>query len=581
MTPSGGKLRLSLLWKILLATTLTVTVVLAFTGWLVREQMAAALTRDLEASLRGGFEAYTFSWKARADNLRSISMVLSTMSDVRAAFQTNDGATIRDTAGEIWSRVSQSGAIFIVTDPQGKVIASLGGSPIKQDDLELVRTAEHRFPDQVEGFSLLDGALYELVITPVYVQTTAGPGLLNVLVAGFLVDQSLAEDLKKRTGDSDFIFRASGAPVISTMPPKETSAVLAQYRRSPSLQRIELPADVEALSSPLNDIASEPIGDLLILRSYQPVRNRVETLQRRLLWIWGTAILAAALVSYLIALRILQPVQELDRAAARIGRQDYSVRVPESGNDELGRLARSFNQMSASIQDAREDLIRHERIHTIARLATSIIHDLRNPLAAIYGGAEMMVDGDLSEAQMRRVAQNIYRSSRVIKDLLQELSDLSRGRMQTAERCALREVIGAAVESQRPVAEQQHVTIDMNIDPAIELPLERARIERVFVNLLNNALEAMPEGGAITVGAVTDGDEVTVRVSDTGPGIAPEIRDHLFQPFVRAGKNGLGLGLALSRQTIRAHGGDLWSENGESRGACFCVRFRRASAEPS
>jgi len=402
---------------------------------------------------------------------------------------------------------------------------------------------------------------------------------LNVLVAGFLVDQTLAEDLKARTGDSDFIFQVAGTPVISTMAENATSAILTRYRPVPGVQRIEAPADVDALSSPLNDIAGQRIGDLLIVRSYQPVRNRVEMLQRRLLWIWGTAILAAGLVSYLIALRILRPVRELDRAAARIAGQDYSARVPESGSDELGRLARSFNQMSASIQDAREDLIRHERIDTIARLATSIIHDLRNPLAAIYGGAEMLVDGELNEVQMRRVAQNIYRSSRVIKDLLQELSDLSRGRMQTAERCSLEEVVGAAVEAQRPMAEQQRVTIEMNIDPAIELPLERARIERVFVNLINNALEVMPDGGAITVVAATAGDEVTVRVSDTGPGIPAEIREQLFQPFTSAGKNGLGLGLALSRQTVRAHGGDLWSEDGNSRGACFCVRLRMAASD--
>src|SRR5579884_4014782 len=162
-----GQPRLSLLWKILLATTLTVTIVLAFTAWLVRDQMVKALTRDLEASLRGGLEAYNATWRSRADNLRAIS-------DVRAAFQTNDRATIRDTAGEIWSRVSQSGAIFVVADPAGRVIASLGGNPIQSEDLGVVRAASRRFPDQVEGFSVQDGCLYELVITPVYVQTNNG-----------------------------------------------------------------------------------------------------------------------------------------------------------------------------------------------------------------------------------------------------------------------------------------------------------------------------------------------------------------------------------------------------------------------
>lgn len=572
MTPP----RRSLLWKILLATTLTVTIVLAFSGWLMRDQMITALTWDLEASLRGAFAAYTSLWKSRADDLRTVSRVLSTMSDVRAAFQTNDQATIRDTAGEIWSRVSSSAAIFLVTDSQGRVIASLGGHPIRTAELEVVRAASNRFPDQSEGFSVQDGALYELVVTPVYVQTTTSPGLLNVLVAGFPVDQALAEDLKRKTGASDFIFRAPGTSIVSSMPREQAEAILAARAGREGLERIH---EAEVLSSPLEDIEGRPLGDLLMIRSYEPIRSAVERLERRLFWIWGTAILVAGLVSYLIARRILRPVQELDRAAARIASQDYSARVPEAGDDELGRLAQTFNQMSASIQDAREELIRHERINTIARLATSIVHDLRNPLAAIYGGAEMMIDGELNESQMRRIVQNIYRSSRVIKDLLQELSDVARGRIQAAEGCSLRDVVGAAVETQRPLAEQQKVDVELTIDPSIELPLERARVERVFVNLLHNALEAMPEGGAITVRAQREADQVVVRIWDTGPGIPPEIRDRLFQPFVTAGKNGLGLGLALSRQTVLAHGGDLWVENGVSRGACFCVRLPLASSD--
>ena len=104
------------------------------------------------------------------------------------------------------------------------------------------------------------------------------------------------------------------------------------------------------------------------------------------------------------------------------------MRVPVQGGDEIGRLAETFNSMCASIRKGREDLIRQERISTIGRLSTSIIHDLRNPLASIYGGAEMLVDADLSPEQVRRLAANIYRSSRQVQDLLQELADVTEGR---------------------------------------------------------------------------------------------------------------------------------------------------------
>jgi signal transduction histidine kinase len=101
----------------------------------------------------------------------------------------------------------------------------------------------------------------------------------------------------------------------------------------------------------------------------------------------------------------------------------------------------------------------------------------------------------------------------------------------------------------------------------------------VFINLVSNALEAMPLGGTIHIGAAMDSEAATVHVADTGPGISPAIREHLFQPFVSSGKkNGLGLGLALSRQTILDHGGDMWVESEPGRGARFTIRLPRSRA---
>jgi signal transduction histidine kinase len=138
----------------------------------------------------------------------------------------------------------------------------------------------------------------------------------------------------------------------------------------------------------------------------------------------------------------------------------------------------------------------------------------------------------------------------------------------------LREIAAAACDSVAQTADAQSVRIRLDIPDSIELPLERARLERVFINLMGNALEAMPTGGEICMSASLDTAVVTVRVADTGPGISPEIHEHLFQPFVTSGKrNGLGLGLALSRQTILDHGGDMWAESEPGHGACFCFRL--------
>jgi signal transduction histidine kinase len=566
--------RPSLLWKILLSTSIAITLLLAVAGWFVQSQTRAALSESLESELQGSFHAYESLWHARTDMLRSVSLVLSSMSDVRAAFQTNDRATIRDTAAEIWTRISQSSALFLVTDPRGEVIASLGGGEVLGNQIDVVRDAARRFPAQTAGFAVEGDRLYELVVTPVYVQTQTGSGLLNVLVAGFPVDAGVAMELKQQTGGSDFVFVAGGKPLASTVPVAQSKQIAMQYRRDTRLQRIDIQGgELAVLGSTLRDMEGAPAGDLLIVHTFDAISRNVDDLERKLFFIWAGALLAGLAVSVLLAHRILKPIRQLDEAATRIAKQEYSTRVPEGSNDELGRLARTFNAMCASIQDARGELIRQERILTIGRLSSSIVHDLRNPLASIYGGAEMMMDGNLSEAQLHRLAGNIYRSSRVINDLLQELVDVSRGRMHAPETCRLCEVVSAAIDVDSNVAEEQGVKVWASIDPSIELQLERARMERVFLNLITNAVEAMPQGGKVEIRAERNGTGVVVRVDDTGPGIPESVRQQLFEPFVTSRKTGLGLGLALSRQTVLEHGGDLWVEDGGAGGAHFRLRL--------
>ncbi|HVW08767.1 MAG TPA: ATP-binding protein [Bryobacteraceae bacterium] len=574
--------RHSLLGKIVLSTSVAITLLLAAAGWFVQDVTRRALSENLRNEIQSSLRAYESLWQARNDMLRSVSRAISNMSDVRRAFQTNDRATIQDTAAEFWSRVAQNhdAGVFLVTDPQGEVIASLGGELPDRGKFGVVRDAARRFPEQSDGFSFEGGRLYELVVTPVYVQTQTGPGLLNVLVAGFPVDENVARDLRERTGGSEFVFLAGGLPVASTLPEAETRPIANQYRRSSAVQDLQLPnREFAALGTTLRDFTGAPAGDLLILHNYDAIRRDLNSLETRLLLIWIAAVIAGLAVSVLLARRILRPIRQLDQAAALIAGENYGAQVPVHGDDELGRLARTFNAMSGSIQSAREELIRRERISTIGQLSSSIVHDLRNPLASIYGGAEMMMDGNLSPDQLQRLAGNIYRSSRVINDMLRELTDVSRGRIQPPETCRLSEVVGAAVDILSPAAAEHGVRIRVSVDDSIELPLERARMERVFLNLISNAIEAMPAGGEVSISAACDRGGLHIAVDDTGPGIPESVRARLFQPFVTSGKNGLGLGLALSRQTLLDHGGDLWAET-NGGGAHFHLRLPPGPVTP-
>ena len=185
-----GISRLSLLWKILLSTSVAMTVLFALTGWIVEKNALNTTSRSLEDEVQASFQAYRSLLQSRARTLASLSLMLSQMSDVRAAFGTGDQVTIRDTAGELWSKVSEENALFLVTDPKGKLIASLSGateSPAWRE-LDVVRQAARRFPEQASGFMLKDGNLYQVAVTPVSVQSGRGLALLDVLVAGFKVD---------------------------------------------------------------------------------------------------------------------------------------------------------------------------------------------------------------------------------------------------------------------------------------------------------------------------------------------------------------------------------------------------------
>jgi len=569
--------RISLKWKILSLTSAGLVALLSVVGWLVQRNSMRTAETLLENEVRAGFEAYRSLWQARADRLASISRVLSGMADVRAAFGTGDAATIRDTAAEIWKRVSDERAVFVVVEPSGRPIASLGG-PLGSVERELpvIAVAARQFPKQATGFLWQAGRLYQVVITPVYVDSVEGQSLLNVLLAGYEVDARVARQLEEATGGSEFVFAdLSGRVVAASVDEFEAERLARQKLEGSAVRRIsDGRAAYSVLATPLNDIEGRPVAELRVLRSFAAAERLIGDLRRNILWICVVALAVGLGLTWLLAQRILQPVEVLDRAAAEIGRQNYGYQVEVIGEDELARLGRTFNSMSESIRNSREELIRHERIATIGRVAASIVHDLRNPLAAIYGGAEMLVDGSLNEERVRRVASNIYRASQSIHQMLQELAQVSRGRTEPAEVCRLLDVVQAAVEPHQAQADTQGVQIRVEVPPTMELSLERHRMERVFQNLVSNALEAMRDGGELHIQAVLlpGQGKVRVEVEDSGIGVPETVRERLFQPFVTEGKkNGLGLGLALARQTVKEHGGEMTLETGELKGAKFVL----------
>ena len=228
----------------------------------------------------------------------------------------------------------------------------------------------------------------------------------------------------------------------------------------------------------------------------------------------------------------------------------------------------------------------------------SVVHDLRSPLAAIHSGAQILNGPQLPEEQVRRLARNMYNASIRIQEMLQDYLELCRASESRRLPSNLQGLVADAVRRIADGAEAQSVAVVQDVGPDLFVTVERVRIGSVLANLLVNALEAMPAGGSIHISAAiaehsleTQIDRVAnrpkqvaapeahcrpakgfvvTRVLDTGPGIAPEIRDRLFQPFATARKpNGWGLGLAQARQVVTDHGGQIWLESSSSVGTCF------------
>jgi signal transduction histidine kinase len=234
----------------------------------------------------------------------------------------------------------------------------------------------------------------------------------------------------------------------------------------------------------------------------------------------------------------------------------------------IGSNTLEFPRETFAINDHSER--RSGRIAGMDRVALKIVHDLRNPLSTIHAAAEMLISSELSILQIQRLVRNMYHASIRSQELLQHFAESCRLESTRRNRCNLMDLIAAAIARVSPAATSQSVLIRQLVPSDLVVILDRPGIESVLDNLLNNAVEALTGGGIVRVSAFRREGMAIVDVRDTGPGVPPEVRQRLFQPFASAGKkNGLGLGLAAAHQTVIEHGGSMWLHSEPGWGACF------------
>ena len=275
----------------------------------------------------------------------------------------------------------------------------------------------------------------------------------------------------------------------------------------------------------------------------------------------ASAVVVAAL---LLTRSISAGVDRLVDASAQLA-NDLTARMPERGPREHRALAVAFNEMAQSLQrlfEARRELVAWAS------------HDLRTPLANMQAMLEA-VDDDLASMDdyLPVLHDQVRRLSALVDDLF-ELTRIDSGALKLElRRAELDPVVSACLRGVEAEARARGVALDATVDPGITATCEPAKIERVLLNLLTNALRHTPDDGAIAVLVETDEEAVRVTVEDTGSGLSAESARRMFERFWRAdparSSKGAGLGLAIAHGLVEAHGGRIWAENRPGGGARF------------
>jgi two-component system OmpR family sensor kinase len=310
----------------------------------------------------------------------------------------------------------------------------------------------------------------------------------------------------------------------------------------------------------------------------------------RLLSIPGTLILVTA--AFLVSLVVFSParrrLQALEAAAEHLGAGDLSVRAPESGADEIARVARAFNAMAAELAARDEALRSSDRLRR--QMVADVSHELRTPLTSMRGYVETLrlPDIALSADQRREYLDTIEHETRRLERIVQDLLDIARlenGAIAFERRWfAAEQLFAHVVQRHRATAAARRIEIAAVVDPsADQLMGDPYRLEQVVENLVANAIRHAPDGGRIELAAVSSDDAAVISVTDNGPGIAPEHLPHIFDRFYKvdaarsSGASGSGLGLSIARAIIAWHGGtiDVESRPGRTR---FTVRLPQPPA---
>ena len=369
-------------------------------------------------------------------------------------------------------------------------------------------------------------------------------------------ERGFVEDIERASAELDQVFRERIVPAVLKHDQTNVQAEHGKAQLLVSLIQERSDRLVERYEASISAYEAE-------VSSLQD-----ETLRWALFFVAVAPLLSVAVGAYVLR-SVATPIGRLREGASRLAQGDLATRIQVGSDDEFGALARQFNAMTEALQDHQSKLVQQEKLAGIGRLAAGVAHEINNPLAVILGYARLLrkkAEG-LAADDLKVIEDETLRAKQIVDDLLDLSRPVDMGRTPWIPR-RLCDEIASRLFGTPPLS-----AVRVSVEGQGRVAGNALKLRQVVVNLLKNAAEAAGPGGTVAVRIEPVDFGVALSVSDSGPGLSDEVRARLFEPFFTRKAGGTGLGLAVSKGIVEAHGGALEAESSPGGGARFTLRL--------
>jgi len=294
--------------------------------------------------------------------------------------------------------------------------------------------------------------------------------------------------------------------------------------------------------------------------------SAVNQFRRKLYLIGFVGIAASVVLGLIMAGTIIRPVRKLMNASTRIGNGDYHEAIPAADRSELGLLAGTMEQMRKNVLTREQDL---------KAMLAGVAHEIRNPLGGIKLFADLLADEVKPRSRSMEYVHHIQSDVAYLKDIVTRFLDYAKPKETNRECCSIRSIVDELIIRLHDTLDQKHIVLKLDgLDQNLSAMMDPGHLKQVFLNLLQNAIEAT-EDGTITISCKSDPGQVTIRFRDQGGGILMEDQERIFQPFFTTKEKGTGLGLSIVKELVQANGGSIQLIQSDKSGTEFALLFIR------